>query len=153
MPKRSAGLLMYRRRDDRVEVLLAHPGGPFWAKKDFGAWSIPKGEFDSDEDSLLAAKREFAEETGIVPEGDFVALGEIKQAGGKVVTAWAVEGDCDVSRLKSNAFSMEWPPRSGRMAEFPEVDRWGWFSLDDARERILVGQRAFLERLVELVGG
>jgi predicted NUDIX family NTP pyrophosphohydrolase len=149
MPKRSAGLLMYRRRNDQLEVLLAHPGGPFWAKKDLGAWSIPKGEFDSDEDPLQAAKREFEEESGVVPSGDFVALGEIKQAGGKVVTAWAVEGDCDASSLKSNTFSMEWPPRSGRMAEFPEVDLWGWFSLDDAGEKILTGQKVFLERLVE----
>src|ERR1700749_376723 len=130
MPKRSAGLLMYRRRDDHVEVLLAHPGGPFWAKKDLGAWSIPKGELDSDEDLLLAAKREFEEETGLVPEGTFIALDERKQPGGKIVTAWAFEGYCDASQLKSNTFSMEWPPRSGRMAEFSEVDRWEWFSLD-----------------------
>jgi len=142
---------MYRRRDGRVEVLLAHPGGPFWAKKDFGAWSIPKGEFDADEDPLEAAKREFEEESGIAASGNFVALGEVKQAGGKVVTAWAVEDDCDASLLKSNAFSMEWPPRSGRMVEFPEVDRCGWFALEEARERILVGQRAFLDRLAELV--
>jgi predicted NUDIX family NTP pyrophosphohydrolase len=152
MPKRSAGLLMYRRRNDLVEVLLAHPGGPFWAKKDLGAWSVPKGEFDSEEDPLQAAKREFAEETGLVPEGDFVALGEVKQAGGKTVTAWAMEGDGDASNLKSNMFSMEWPPRSGRMAEFPEVDRWEWFSLEEAQERILAGQRVFLERLVERLG-
>ncbi|HMD22203.1 MAG TPA: NUDIX domain-containing protein [Alloacidobacterium sp.] len=150
MPKRSAGLLMYRRRGDLVEVLLAHPGGPFWAKKDLGAWSIPKGEVDSDEEPLLAAQREFEEETGIAPEGDFIVLGEAKQAGGKIVTAWAVEGDCDSSGLKSNTFSMQWPPRSGRMAEFPEVDRWEWFSLNDAREKILAGQRIFLERLREM---
>ena len=143
---------MYRRRNDLVEVLLAHPGGPFWAKKDLGAWSVPKGEFDSEEDPLQAAKREFAEETGLVPEGDFVALGEVKQAGGKTVTAWAMEGDGDASNLKSNMFSMEWPPRSGRMAEFPEVDRWEWFSLEEAQERILAGQRVFLERLVERLG-
>jgi len=150
MPKRSAGLLMYRRRGDLVEVLLAHPGGPFWAKKDLGAWSIPKGEVDSDEEPMLAAQREFEEETGIAPEGDFIVLGEAKQAGGKIVTAWAVEGDCDSSGLKSNTFSMQWPPRSGRMAEFPEVDRWEWFSLNDAREKILAGQRIFLERLREM---
>jgi predicted NUDIX family NTP pyrophosphohydrolase len=150
MPKRSAGLLMYRRRGDGVEVLLAHPGGPFWAKKDLGAWSIPKGEVDSDEDPLFAAQREFEEETGVVPAGNLIALGEAKQAGGKIVGAWAVEGDCDLSGLKSNTFSMEWPPRSGRMAEFPEVDRWEWFSLDDAREKILAGQKIFLERLVEM---
>jgi len=151
MAKRSAGLLMYRHRGDRVEVLLAHPGGPFWAKKDLGAWSIPKGEFDSDEDSLRAAKREFEEETGVTPEGDFIALGAQKQAGGKIVMAWAVEGNCDAPGLKSNTFSMEWPPRSGRMAEFPEVDRWGWFSVDEAREKILAGQKAFLEKLVEII--
>jgi len=141
---------MYRRTNGRVEVLLAHPGGPFWAKKDLGAWSIPKGEVDSDEEPLLAAQREFEEETGIAPEGDFIVLGEAKQAGGKIVTAWAVEGDCDSSGLKSNTFSMQWPPRSGRMAEFPEVDRWEWFSLNDAREKILAGQRIFLERLREM---
>ena len=150
MPRMSAGLLMYRRRGNGVEVLLAHPGGPFWAKKDLGAWSIPKGELDSDEDPLLAAKREFEEETGVVPAGNFIALGEVKQAGGKTVAAWAVEGDCDLSGLKSNTFSMEWPPRSGRMAEFPEVDRWEWFSLDEALEKILAGQKIFLERLVEM---
>jgi predicted NUDIX family NTP pyrophosphohydrolase len=150
MPKRSAGLLMYRRRGDGVEVLLAHPGGPFWAKKDLGAWSIPKGELNSDEDPLLAAQREFEEETGVVPGGNFIALAEAKQAGGKTVAAWAVEGDCDLSGLKSNTFSMEWPPRSGRMAEFPEVDRWEWFSLDEALEKILAGQKIFLERLVEM---
>jgi predicted NUDIX family NTP pyrophosphohydrolase len=152
MPKHSAGLLMYRHRDNRLEVLLAHPGGPFWAKKDLGAWSIPKGEFDSDEDSLPAAKREFEEETGVVPEGEFIALGEVKQAGGKIVEAWAVEGDCDASSLKSNVFSMEWPPRSGRMAEFPEVDRWEWFSIEAAEAKILAGQKVFLDRLAKLSG-
>jgi predicted NUDIX family NTP pyrophosphohydrolase len=151
MPKSSAGLLMYRRCNDRLEVLLAHPGGPFWAKKDLGAWSIPKGEVDSDEDALQAAEREFEEESGVVPQGDFIALGEVKQAGGKIVTAWAVEGDCDPSTLKSNTFSMEWPPRSGRKAEFPEVDRWAWFPLEEAGEKILAGQKVFLERLVERV--
>lgn len=142
---------MYRRHNDRIEILLAHPGGPFWAKKDMGVWSIPKGEFDSDEDPLQAAKREFEEETGVVPEGSFIVLGEQKQSGGKIVTAWAVEGNCDSSSLKSNTYSMEWPPRSGRMAMFPEVDRWGWFSLDEAEEKILAGQKVFLERLMERV--
>ncbi|HYK36446.1 NUDIX domain-containing protein [Alloacidobacterium sp.] len=151
MPKRSAGLLMYRRVNGRIEVLLAHPGGPFWGKKDLGAWSIPKGEFGPEEDALLAAKREFEEETGVMPEGDFISLGEQKQAGGKLVAAWAIEGDCELSILKSNLFSMEWPPRSGRMMKFPEVDRWAWFGLDEAREKILAGQRVFLERLVEKV--
>lgn len=144
---------MYRRRDGRLEVLLAHPGGPFWAKKDFGVWSIPKGEYEADEDPFEAAKREFEEESGVAASGDFVALGEMKQAGGKIVTAWAVHGDPDVSLLKSNLFSTEWPPRSGRFAEFPEVDRWGWFSLEEAAERILAGQKVFLERLVGLVRG
>ena len=151
MPKRSAGLLMYRQSGERVEVLLAHPGGPFWAKKDLGAWSIPKGEYESDEDPLQAAKREFEEESGVVPAGSFVALGEIKQAGGKIVTAWAIEGDGDASSLKSNTFSIEWPPDSGRVAEFPEVDRWEWFSLEDAEKRILAGQKEFLERLAKLM--
>lgn len=151
MPKRSAGLLMYRRRSNQVEVLLAHPGGPFWAKKDLGAWSIPKGEFGPDEDPLAAAKREYEEETGVTPQGEFISLGEQKQAGGKVVVAWAVEGDCDPSMLKSNLFSIEWPPRSGRIAEFPEVDRWAWFTMDEARERILAGQQGFLARLMERV--
>ena len=151
MAKRSAGLLMYRRNNSCLEVLLAHPGGPFWAKKDLGAWSIPKGEFELDEDPLQAAKREFEEESGVVPSGTFIALGEVKQAGGKIVTAWAVGGDCDPSSLKSNTFSMEWPPRSKRMAEFPEVDRWEWFALNEAGEKILAGQKVFLERLVERV--
>ncbi len=140
---------MYRHSSGRREVLLAHPGGPFWAKKDMGAWSIPKGEVDSDEDSLQAAVREFEEETGLTPKGNFIALGEQRQAGGKFVAAWAMEGDCDPSTLKSNTFSMEWPPRSGRMTEFPEVDRWEWFSMDEAQERILTGQKVFLERLME----
>ncbi len=151
MPKRSAGLLMYRRNKDRLEVFLVHPGGPFWAKKDLGAWSIPKGEYGEAEDPLTAAKREFEEETGVLAEGEVVSLGEQKQAGGKVVAVWAIEGDCDPSGMKSNTFSMEWPPRSGRMADFPEVDRWGWFSIDEAGERSLAGQRVFLDRLVESV--
>ena len=151
MPKRSAGLLMYRHHDDCLEVFLVHPGGPFWAKKDMGAWSIPKGESDSNEDSLLAAKREFEEETGLMPRGNFIALGEQKQAGGKIVTVWAVEGDCNPSTSKSNTFSMEWPPRSGKMTEFPEVDRWEWFSMEKAGEKILAGQRVFLERLTSLL--
>lgn len=142
---------MYRRRNHALEVFLVHPGGPFWAKKNLGAWSIPKGEYDPEEDSLTAAKREFQEETSLIPEGNFITLGEQKQAGGKIVTAWAVEGDHAASGLKSNAFLLEWPPRSGRMAEFPEVDRWEWFSIEAAKEHILTGQRAFLDRLVEMV--
>jgi len=150
MPKRSAGLLMYRRKDKELEVFLVHPGGPFWAKKDLGAWSIPKGEYDPEEDALTVAKREFQEETGRVVEGNFIALGEQKQTGGKIVSAWAVEGDCDLVDLKSNTFLLEWPPRSKRMAEFPEVDRWGWFSIEAAKERILAGQSLFLDRLTEV---
>jgi predicted NUDIX family NTP pyrophosphohydrolase len=149
MPKRSAGLLMYRHKHEELEVFLVHPGGPFWAKKDLGAWSIPKGEYAPEEDPLTVAKREFQEETGVVVEGDFLALGEQKQSGGKIVSAWAVQGDCDLSGLKSNTFLLEWPPRSKRMVEFPEVDRWEWFSLEAARERILAGQSGFLDRLAE----
>ncbi|SRR6266702_1234777 len=148
MPKRSAGILMYRHRSQEFEIFLAHPGGPFWAKKDLGAWSIPKGEYDGDEDPLEAAKREFEEETGISVTGNFLPLGEVKQAGGKIVTAWAVEGDCDLSILHSNTFQVEWPPGSNKMKEFPEVDRWKWFPLPSAREHILSGQVVFLDRLM-----
>jgi predicted NUDIX family NTP pyrophosphohydrolase len=152
MRKTSAGLLMFRRRKDRVEFLLVHPGGPFWRKKDLGAWSIPKGEYTEDEEPLEAAKREFEEETGIVPNGDFIALDEIKQPSGKVVTAWAFEGDCSPREIRSNAFSMEWPPKSGHMQEFPEVDRAGWFSPEAARKRIFKGQLGFLERCMARIG-
>jgi predicted NUDIX family NTP pyrophosphohydrolase len=138
---------MYRRREGTLEVLLVHPGGPFWAKKDAGVWSIPKGEYGEDEDALAAARREFEEETGFRAEGEFVSLGEVKQAGGKVVSAWAFEGDLDVSRLMSGTFAMEWPPRSGKMADFPEVDRAGWFSRGEAREKILKGQLPLLDAL------
>src|SRR5262252_3749819 len=127
MAKLSAGLLMYRRREGGLEVFLVHPGGPFWAKKDLGAWSIPKGEYDEGEEPLAAARREFEEETGIQPEGHFVPLKTIKQPGGKTVLAWAFEGDADVAAIKSNTFSMEWPPHSGKQQDFPEVDRAGWF--------------------------
>ena len=144
---------MYRCKKDVLEVFLVHPGGPFWAKKDKGAWSIPKGEFEPDDDPLTGAKREFEEETGFAPQGTFAALGEHKQAGGKIVTAWAIEGDCDPSRMKSNTFLLEWPPRSGRMAEFPEVDRWEWFAIEDAQERILTSQKIFLDRLSGLLAG
>jgi len=151
MPKRSAGLLLYRLSDDGVSVLLVHPGGPFWAKKDLGAWSIPKGEYAAGENPLAVARREFEEETGARPQGEFRPLGEIKQAGGKRVSAWAVEGDFDPATLVSNTFETEWPPRSGRTARFTEVDRAQWFSLDEAREKILTGQRAFIDRLRELL--
>ena len=151
MPKRSAGILMYRQPLAAVELLLVHPGGPFWARKDWGAWSIPKGEYAEDEDPLTVAKREFEEETGARLEGNFLGLGNIVQAGRKVVTAWAVEGDCDPAHLRSNLFEMEFPPRSGRMAEFPEVDRGEWFSLGEARGRILEAQMPFLDALPALV--
>ncbi len=143
---------MYRGSGARLAVLLVHPGGPFWAKRDLGAWTIPKGEYASGEDPLAAAQREFVEETGARPRGEFRPLGEIMQAGGKRVSAWAVEGDFDPAALVSNSFEAEWPPRSGRRRSFPEVDRAAWFSPDEAHRKINAGQRAFLDRLVELVG-
>ena len=152
MPKRSAGMLMYRRAGARLEVLLVHPGGPFWAKKDLGAWSLPKGEYAAGEEPLAVAMREFEEETGARPSGDFLPLGESVQPGRKIVTAWAVEGDFDVGALKSNPFEMEWPPKSGRKTSFPEVDRAEWFSIEDARKKILRGQGAFLDRLLSALG-
>jgi predicted NUDIX family NTP pyrophosphohydrolase len=150
MPRLSAGLLMYRKRNGRMEALLVHPGGPFWAKKDRGAWSIPKGEYKGSEKPLEAAQREFREETGFVAEGHFEHLGEVRQAGGRIVTAWAVEGDCDPDKLISNTCQIEWPPRSGRLLEFPEVDCGRWFSLHEAREHILKSQEPFLDRLSAL---
>ncbi|RXH58723.1 NUDIX domain-containing protein [Granulicella sibirica] len=147
MPKRSAGLLLYRRTQGFPEVLLVHPGGPFWAKKDKGAWTIPKGEYPDDEAPLAAAIREFTEETGFPVQEPFLPLGTIKQAGGKLVSAWAFEGDCDPARLVSNTFAMEWPPRSGRMIETPEVDRARWFSLAEAAESILPSQSPLLDKL------
>jgi len=143
---------MYRRRNSELEVFLVHPGGPFWAKKDLGAWSIPKGEYLDGEEPLEVAKREFEEETGFRPGDTFLELGDWKQAGGKMVTAWAFEGDCDPQKLKSNTFMLEWPPRSGRHIEVPEVDRSGWCSIRDARLRLLAGQRAFLDLLLEKLG-
>ena len=153
MARQSAGLLMYRRRGDKFEVLLVHPGGPYWAKKDLGAWSIPKGEYEADEDPFEVAKREFQEETGFTAEGDFMQLKQRKQSGGKLVSAWAVEGDCDSSAARSNTFTMEWPPRSGQQREFPEVDRAEWFPLDVAKEKILSGQTGFIEELDEILRG
>ena len=149
--KRSAGILLHRRSGDgALEVLLVHPGGPFWAKKDLGAWSIPKGEYEDGEDALAAARREFAEELGSpAADGELVALGEVRQKSGKVVSAWALEGDIDADAVTSNTFTMEWPPRSGRTREFPEVDRAAWFGLDEARERILPAQAPLLDRLAE----
>lgn len=151
MAKASAGLLIHRWRDGEPEVLLVHPGGPFWANKDARAWSIPKGEFDPGEDPLTAAKREVLEETGLAVEGAFVPLAPRKQAGGKVVHAWAVEGDCDPAAIRSNTFTLEWPPRSGRMQAFPEIDRAEWFRLGVAREKLHAGQLGLLEDLERLL--
>jgi len=150
MERKSAGLLMYRWRDRDVEVLLIHPGGPFWASKDEGAWCIPKGEF-TDEQPLAAAQREFQEETGFSVEGDFQPLAPIRQAGGKVVYAWAVRGDCDAEAIRSNTFTMEWPPHSGQWKTYPEADRAGWFSLPRAREKILKSQQRLLDELEQLL--
>jgi predicted NUDIX family NTP pyrophosphohydrolase len=152
MPERSAGILMYRRRGSAVEVLLVHPGGPFWKKKDDGAWSVPKGLYEADEEPLAAAKREFEEETGAAPAGEFIPLGEFRQSSGKTVSLWAVEGEFDAAKLKSNTFSMEWPPKSGKMNEFPEIDRGAWFSRNEARRKILKGQRAMLDALFARLG-
>lgn len=149
MAKFSAGILLYRLRGAGVEILLVHPGGPFWAKKDEGAWSIPKGEYEAGEDTLSVARREFEEELGSAPPaGEAISLGEIAQPGGKRVTAFALEGDFDPARLKSNEFEMEWPPKSGRKRSFPEIDRAQWFSLEAARAKLLKGQAPFLDRLV-----
>lgn len=153
MPKQSAGLLLYRDRGGSVEVLLVHPGGPFWAKKDEGAWSIPKGEFNEGEDPLAAARREFEEELGAPASGEFISLGSIKQSGGKRVHAWAVHGEFDPTLLASNTFKMEWPPKSGREMEFPEVDRAEWFDLTSARKKILNGQVELIDRLQGAVAG
>lgn len=147
MPKKSAGLAMYRIHNGALEVLLVHLGGPFWAKKDKGAWFIPKGEIAPGEDEFSAAKREFEEETGLKPAGPFVALGSVKHKSGKTVTAWAFEGDCDPSALKSNTFMMEWPPRSGMQKKFPEVDHAAFFTLDAAREKIHPAEFELLIRL------
>lgn len=151
--KQSAGILMFRTRGGLLEVLLVHPGGPFWAKKDEGAWSIPKGELDAGDDPLARARRELTEETGATAEGEMIPLTPRRQRGGKLVHAWAVRGDFDPEHLTSNTFSMEWPPRSGRQGEFPEVDRAGWFTMDAARRRILAGQSPFLDELEALLGG
>jgi predicted NUDIX family NTP pyrophosphohydrolase len=147
MPRRSAGILLYRHGAAGLEVFLVHPGGPFWAKRDEGAWSIPKGEYSGGEDALAAARREFAEETGLELSGDPVALGSFRQSRAKTVDVWAVEGNADPDKLHSITFAMEWPPRSGRMQEFPEVDRAAWFALPEAARRIHVGQVAVLEAL------
>lgn len=158
MAKRSAGVLLWKRERGAIRVLLVHPGGPFWARKDDGAWSIPKGEFNDGEDALAVARRELVEELGptagalaAAPDEAFVALGEIRQKGGKLVTAFALEADFDVTRLASNKFELEWPPRSGRKRAFPEVDRAGWFTPDEARVKILVSQLMFVTRIAERI--
>jgi predicted NUDIX family NTP pyrophosphohydrolase len=153
MPKKkSAGLLLFREVSGRLEVLLVHPGGPFWAKKDEGAWSIPKGEFEDNEDPLAAAKREFEEETGFTPKGEMIPLEPLRQPSRKLVYAWAMKRDLDPSGLKSNMFSMEWPPKSGRYQEFQEIDRAAWFGIEEASRKILKGQAAFLVQLQEKLG-
>jgi predicted NUDIX family NTP pyrophosphohydrolase len=151
--RQSAGLLLYRRRAGGIEVFLAHPGGPLWKNRDAGAWSIPKGEFADGEDRLAAARREFEEETGAALDGRFSALAPITQRNGKVVHAWAIERDLDLEGLASNTFEMEWPPRSGRMQAFPEMDRYGWFALDEARTKINESQRQLLDALESLLRG
>jgi predicted NUDIX family NTP pyrophosphohydrolase len=152
MAKHSAGLLLYRRKESELEVFLVHPGGPLWAKKDLGAWSIPKGEIAEGEDPLAAARREFQEETGLSIDGEFIALDTIRQDGGKLVSAWAVKDDFDPARLVSNLTKMQWPPHSGRIIEFPEVDRGAWFTLREARERILASQKAIVDQIQEKLG-
>ena len=149
--KTSAGLLLYRRCPE-LEVFLVHPGGPFWTRKDAGAWSIPKGEIEDGEDMLQAAKREFTEETGFTISGEFRSLDPLKQPGGKIIYAWAIEADCDPGQIRSNLFSLEWPPKSGKMQQYPEVDRAAWFNIAQARNKILAGQVGFIEQLIALLG-
>ena len=150
--KKSAGLLLYREAiTGQLEVFLVHPGGPFWRKKDEGAWSMPKGEFEDNEEPLSAAQREFAEETGFRPDGETLPLEPVRQPGGKLIYAWAMERDLDPAGLKSNTFSLEWPPKSGRHQEFPEIDRAAWFTLEAARHKISKGQKSFLDQLQCLI--
>ena len=147
--KRSAGLIMYRKPKGEIEVFLVHPGGPFWANKDRGAWTLPKGEYSAEEEPLVAAQREFHEETSFVPQGPFLELGSIRQRSGKIVSAWAFEGDCVPDALRSNTCEIEWPPRSGRRLEIPEIDRGRWFSMNEANEYMREEQRELLRRLAE----
>lgn len=149
MAKKSAGILLFRKKNGGLEVFLVHPGGPFFINKDLAAWSIPKGEINDEEDPLAAAKREFFEETGVAIDGEFIALNSIRQKSGKVVLAWAVEGEIDASGIRSNSFSIEWPPKSGRFKEFPEVDKGGWFSIDEAKQKIILAQAGLLDELLE----
>jgi len=147
MPRKSAGILLYKIENKILKIFLVHPGGPFWAKKDDGAWSIPKGEFEDGEDPIDAAKREFEEETGIKISGDFIELKPVKQKSGKIVYAWAVEGDIDVSKIKSNEFEIEWPPKSGKMKTFPEIDKAAWFDLGEANKKIIEAQSSLIKEL------
>jgi predicted NUDIX family NTP pyrophosphohydrolase len=152
MPRHSAGILLYRRREDTVEVLLVHPGGPWWANKDLGAWSIPKGEHDQGDDPVACALREFEEETGQrLPAAGLVELGAVRQRGGKLVSAWAAPGDLDAAAITSNTFTMVWPPRSGQVREFPEVDRAAWFDLQTARDKLVSAQAELIDRLLEVL--
>lgn len=148
MPKTSAGLLLFREKEGKLELLLVHPGGPFWRNKDDGAWTIPKGEVESGEDPLAAACREFGEETGFCPEGPFIELSPARLKSGKTVLAWACEGDCDPTELCSNTFSIEWPPRSGKQAQFPEIDRAAFFDVETARRKLNAGQVPLLDDLL-----
>ena len=149
--KTSAGLLLYRRCTE-LEVFLVHPGGPFWTRKDAGAWSIPKGEVEDGEDPLQAAKREFTEETGFSISGEFRSLYPLKQPSEKIIYAWAIEADCDPGQIRSNLFSLEWPPKSGKIQQYPEVDRAEWFNISEARNKILAGQMGFIEQLIAVLG-
>ncbi len=151
MAKKSAGILLLRTHNNNPEVFLVHPGGPFWIKKDEGAWSIPKGEFEDDEEPLAAAKREFEEETGIKISGEFIELTPIKQKSGKIVYAWAVEGNIDPAKIKSNEFEIEWPPKSGKMKTFPEIDKAAWFYFDEAKKKILESQANFIDELKKIL--
>jgi predicted NUDIX family NTP pyrophosphohydrolase len=147
MPKTSAGILLYKKEQGVLQVFLVHPGGPFFARKDEGAWSIPKGELDAGEDPLATARREFEEETGCRPEGAFLPLSPVKQKGGKIVLSWSVEGGCDAAAIRSNTFTIEWPTGSDRMQEYPEVDRAGWFTVEEAKRKINPAQAALIEEL------
>ena len=151
--RKSAGILLYRRTGLEIEYFLVHPGGPFWKNKDIGAWSIPKGEFEEDEDPLKAAKREFEEETGVAVNGKFVALQPVKQKSGKMVYAWASEGDLDQTIIRSNTFPIEWPPRSGKYIEIPEVDKGGWFTYETAKQKMIPGQAPILDELHHMLTG
>ncbi len=152
MPKHSAGILLYRFKEGDLEVFLVHPGGPFWARKDRAAWSIPKGEYEEGEDPLEASKRELAEETGIELHSPLIDLGELRQPGGKIVRAWAASQDCNPSGIRSNTFTMEWPPKSGKLQEFPEIDRGVWYSTGVAKSKLHKGQVGFIDKLREMLG-